>query len=173
MTTNEINNLIGALANGDKTALERLYEEMSKPVFFYALRLCQVPDIAEDVMQETFLTVWNKAASFDKTNGRAWLFTIAKNKTIDRLRAQNRQAALQEDCAAGGDSIEGALSDMAFFQMLAPLSEKERDVVSLRLFSGLTLTETAKELGIPKGTVFWLYNTAIKKLRKAEGGERR
>ncbi len=173
MTTHDINNLIRALANDDTTALERLYTEMSKPVFFYALRICKNNEIAEDVMQETFLTAWDKANSFDAKNGRAWIFTIAKHKTMDKMRSGARQAALDETNVEETSSpLESALSDLAFWQMLSPLSDKERDVVSLRLLSGMALTEVAEELELPKGTVFWIYQNAIKKLRKKEGGER-
>ena len=175
MTTNEMNNLIVSLSHGDTAALERLYEELSKPVYFYALDLSGNNEIAEDVMQETFLTVWNKAGEFVPTgSARAWVFTIAKNKTLDKLRAAGRHEPLSSAHAASGDPMETALADMAFMQRLAPLSERERSVVVLRLLSGFTLTEVAEELHIPKGTVFWTYNTAIKKLRNEQekGGAR-
>ena len=175
MTTNEMNNLIVSLSRGDTAALERLYEELSKPVYFYALHLSGNNEIAEDVMQETFLTVWNKAGEFVPTgSARAWVFTIAKNKTLDKLRAAGRHEPLSSAHAASGDPMETALADMAVMPRLAPLSERERSVVVLRLLSGFTLTEAAEELGIPKGTVFWTYNTAIKKLRNEQekGGAR-
>ena len=174
MTNQEVNKLIRALGGGDTAALESLYAAMSKPVYYYALQLCCRTDVAEDVMQETFLAAWKSAASFSDENGRAWLFTIAKNKTLDRLRAEARQATAEDvtDRPDSGETIESAMDDLAFWQRLAPLSERERSIVSLRLFSGFTLTEVAEELHIPKGTVFWTYQNAIKKLRKKEGGER-
>lgn len=173
MTTHDVNNLIVALSNGDTGALERLYAELSKPVYFYAFRLCEKQEIAEDVMQETFLTVWEKAATFSEKNGRAWIFTIAKNKTLDKLRDGGRQTEFSEPHQAQEDvQLEKSLSTLAFWQRLSPLSARERDVVSLRLLSGFTLTEVAEELQIPKGTVFWTYNNAIKKLRNEKGGER-
>lgn len=174
MTNHEVNNLIRMLGGGDTAALESLYAAMSKPVYYYALQLCNRPDVAEDVMQETFLAAWENAGSFSADNGRAWLFTIAKNKTLDRLRAESRQATA-EDVTDRPDSraaLESAVDELAFWQRLAPLSERERSIVSLRLFSGFTLTEVAEELHIPKGTVFWTYQNAIKKLRKKEEGER-
>ncbi len=172
MNTHEINNRIEAVSRGDSNALGLLYEELSKPVYFYAFRLCESQEIAEDVMQETFLTVWEKAKTFFAKNGRAWIFTIAKNKTLDKLRECGKQTELDDYHAESSNDLENALSELAFWQRLAPLSEKERDVVSLRLLSGFTLTEVAEELQIPKGTVFWTYQNAIKKLRNKKGGER-
>ena len=173
MNTHEINNRIEAVARKDAAALGSLYEELSKPVYFYAFRLCEQREVAEDVMQETFLTVWEKAETFSAKNGRAWIFTIAKNKTLDKLRDSGKRAELDEHRAESEDGLEQSLSELSFWQRLAPLSEKERDVVSLRLLSGFTLTEVAEELKIPKGTVFWTYNNAIKKLRNEKGGEQR
>ncbi len=173
MNTQKTDNLILSLASGNIGALECLYDDLSKPVYFYAFRLCQNREIAEDVMQETFLTVWEKATSFSAQNGRSWIFTIAKNKTLDKLRDRSKRVEWNETEHLSEDSsIETALSDMAFWQRLSPLSERERDVVSLRLLSGFTLTEVANELGVPKGTVFWIYSNAIKKLKNDKGGDR-
>ncbi len=173
MRNQEMNNYIIALTRGDKAALERLYAEMSRPVYFYALRLCGDTAMAEDVMQDTFLAVWHYADTFaaqSTQNGRAWLFTIAKNKTLDRLRDRKRHTSMgdRDEWVDARQPVESMLSELAFWQRLSPLSEKERDVVSLRLLAGMTLTEVAEELTMPKGTVFWTYNQAIKKLRNAE-----
>ncbi len=169
MTNHEIDSLIKKIAQGDKGSLERLYKEMSKPVYFYAYRLVGIPEAAEDIMQETFLSVMRNCGDFkEKGKSSSWIFTIAKNKAIDYIRKNHQTVTLDgsyefasSDCET--DKIE---SELAFMQMLKPLSEKERDIVILRLLSDMTLTQTARELDLPKGSVFWTYNNAIKKLKK-------
>lgn len=167
---NSINSLIIRIASGDKEALESLYLEMKKPVYYYALRFCDNHDMAEDIMQDTFITVWSKSKSFvSKGNGRAWILTIAKNKSINALKKNTRDYPLSE--------IENNISNSTYFtevfetgtvlgDLLSVLKKDEKDIVLLRHCIGFTLTEIAREKSMKKGTVFWSYNSAIKKLRK-------
>ena len=138
MPKNSINYLIVKTAHGDNAAFEELYKEMRKPVYYYALHFCGNPSIAEDVMQDTFITIWSKSSSFiPQGDGRSWILSIAKNKTLDILKKSNRTCSLDYIGDVGGE--DGIV--------------------------GLTLTEIAKEKDMKKGTVFWMYNRAVKKLR--------
>ncbi len=176
MTNHEIDKMMKRIALGDMTALEELYRDMSKPVYFYALRLVGDPVAAEDVMQDTFVSVMRNSASYNaEEKGRAWLFTIAKNKAADVLRKKTDNLSVQdvEDIADRRDFTEQSDAGIAVTALLNLLSKKERDIVMLRLFGEMTLTQVSTELGIPKGTVFWTYNNAVKKLRKYyTGGDR-
>ena len=90
MTNHQIDHLMSRIQSGDGTALEELYKEMSKPVFFYALRLCGNTDDAEDVMQDTFVTLLRKSSLYRaEDKGRAWIFTVAKNLVVDMQRKQS------------------------------------------------------------------------------------
>lgn len=169
MTNHEIDSLIMKIAQGDKASLEILYKEMSKPVYFYAYRLVGNPEAAEDIMQDTFVSVLRNCGSYrEKGKGSSWIFTIARNKAIDYKRKNADWLPLDESCALSDSEnrVEKAESELAFMQMLKPLNQKERDIVILRLLSDMTLTQTARELGLPKGSVFWTYNNAVKKLKK-------
>ena len=176
MTNHQIDHLMSRIQSGDGTALEELYEGMSKPVFFYALRLCGNTAAAEDVMQDTFVTLMRKSSLYRADGkGRAWLFTIAKNLCMDALRRSYRSELFDvlpelpdaEDFTVQTDTEIDAL------RLLDGLSAREKNIVMLRLLGGMTLTEAAAELKIPKGTVFWTYNNAIRKMRrKAAGGEK-
>ncbi len=173
MTDNEISGLMAEISCGNAAALEKLYKKMSKPVFFYAYRLLGDYDAAEDVMQDTFVSVLKNSKSYRESGmGRSWIFTIAKNKALDKIRKEKSLVLLDEsnEPASECKEIERKESDESFLSMLSPLNEKEREIVILRLLSDMTLTEVASELGIPKGTVFWSYNNAIKKLKKHNSG---
>lgn len=175
MTNHEINNLIKKIALGDMAALETLYKGMSKPVYFYALRLTGNPDTAEDVMQDTFISIMRSSASFRAgEKGSSWIFTIAKNKAIDLSRRNRVSLSIDkaENIADKTEYINRSDDRLTALKMLDSLNKKERDIVMLRLFGDMTLTQTAKELNLPKGTVFWTYSNAIKKLGKIySGGE--
>ena len=84
--------LMRQLIQGSQDALSRLYDRHAQPVFATALRVSQDRGIAEEVVQETFLALWNRAELFDPSRGAlsAWLLVIARNRAIDRLRAAGR-----------------------------------------------------------------------------------
>ncbi len=176
MTNHEIDKLMKRIALGDMDALEQLYAGMSKPVYYYALRLLGDPDAAEDVMQDTFVSVMRSSSSYNsEEKGRAWIFTIAANKTADLKRSLSRQVLLDTfDENGSAETFTDSSDDrISALRMLDILTKKERDIVMLRLFGDMTLTQVAKELDMPKGTVFWAYNNAIKKLRRHfTGGEK-
>ncbi len=171
MLRNTINSLIIKTARRDNEAFKKLYLEMRKPVYYYALRFCGNHSIAEDVMQDTFITVWSKSASFvPNGNGYSWILTIAKNKALDAMKKEQKHCSIEE---AGQEIFEenyllSAFSDKILLgELLRSLNSRESDIVILRHIVGLTLTEIAKEKNIKRGTVFWLHNSAIKKMRKA------
>ncbi len=175
MTNHEIDKLMKRIARGDMTALEELYINMSKPVYFYALHLLGDPVAAEDVMQDTFVSVMRSSSNYRaEEKGKAWLFTIARNRAADIERRRADTVPIQ-DIENSPDKRDFTVqSDSGAFvtNLLNLLSDKERDIVTLRLFGDMTLTQVSKELGIPKGTVFWTYNNAVKKLRRLyTGGE--
>ena len=168
MMKNTLNPLILKIADGDKEAFEELYNEMSKPVYYYLLHFCSNYAIAEDIMQDTFITIWNKSSTFiPKGDGRAWILSIAKNKVLYLLKRENRICSI--DDVGNVAREEGMISlfenKTLLDEMLRVLNNRELDIVILRHIVGLTLTEISKEKNIKKGTVFWLYNRAIKKLR--------
>ena len=175
MTNHQIDHLMSRIQSGDGTALEELYAGMSKPVFFYALRLCGNFDAAEDVMQDTFVTLMRKSSLYRAENkGRAWLFTVAKNLVADMQRRQTRSddfSVLSEMPGADDFTVQ-ADTGIDALHMLEGLSPREKNIVLLRLLGDMTLTEVAAELNIPKGTVFWTYSNAVKKMRRQQtGGE--
>ncbi|MBP1705901.1 MAG: rpoE [Chloroflexi bacterium] len=97
--------LVAAVATGSEAALAELYDRQADAVHAAALRLLGDRQAAEDVVQEVFLTLWNRADRFDPAVGSlaAWLLTIARNRAVDRLRAAGRRPQLVSILPAGGD----------------------------------------------------------------------
>ena len=88
--------LVGEVAAGSQDALASLYDRHADAVFAAAIRLTSDRQVAEEVVQETFLALWNRAELFDPAAGSlaAWIHTIARNRTVDRLRAAGRRPNL-------------------------------------------------------------------------------
>src|ERR687897_2096160 len=88
--------LVSEVAAGSQDALAALYDRYGDAVFAAAIRLTSDRQVAEEVVQETFLALWNRAEIFDPSAGSlaAWLHTIARNRTVDRLRAAGRRPNL-------------------------------------------------------------------------------
>src|SRR5262245_23865117 len=87
--------LVRALIGGSESAFETLYDRYSASIFATAQHASRDRGVAADVVQETFLTLWNRAEAFDPSRGSliAWLSTIARNRTVDHLRAGGRRPA--------------------------------------------------------------------------------
>jgi RNA polymerase sigma-70 factor (ECF subfamily) len=193
--------LVREVAQGSQDALATLYDRHAEAVYVAACRLTSDRQVAEEVVQETFLALWNRAELFDANQGSlaAWLHTIARNRTVDRLRAIGRRPRLvpvssigQEDEAdsstleriastgsvVGGADIEpgpeAALDALeirlTIRDALDGMPEVERTVILLAYRDNLTQAEIASRLGWPLGTVKTRTRRALLRLRDALGG---
>ena len=196
--------LIREVAAGSQDALAILYDRHADGVYHAASRLTSDRQVAEEVVQETFLALWNRAELFNPAVGSlaAWLHTIARNRTVDRLRAAGRRpnlvalsaasgvdehdtAALERLVGSGrvlggadlGPGPEGALESaevrLAVQGALATMSDTERTVIVLAYHEELSQTEIATRLGWPLGTVKTRTRRALLHLRMAPAGELR
>ena len=116
-------------------------------------------------MQETFLAILRNGRN-DRSDGKAadWIYTVARNKAMDMFRKEGNELPLSQ--AEELEAVSSPFDGDAYPGMLSVLNEKERDIVILRVLCGFTLTEIARDKGMPKGSVFWSYNNAMKKLKK-------
>ena len=170
------NDLLRAISRGDERALAAIYDRYRLILFGLILRILHDRQEAEDVLQETFLQVWRRAADFDESRGRAftWLVTIARSRALDRLRALGSRAKLAEEVGHSpreetGDAAEDALKaeqGTIVRQALAELPEEQRRTLFLAYFEGLTQTEIAARLGDPLGTVKTRMRSGLMKLRE-------
>jgi RNA polymerase sigma-70 factor (ECF subfamily) len=189
--------LVREVAAGSQDALAALYDRHGDAVFAASIRLTSDRQVAEEVVQETFLALWNRAELFDPRAGSlaAWLHTIARNRTVDRLRAAGRRpnlvplssaagqdehdtAALERIAASGtvlggadlGPGPEGELAATELREVirlaLADLPEQERTALVLAYSSELTQSEIAEKLGWPLGTVKTRTRRALMRLRE-------
>jgi RNA polymerase sigma-70 factor (ECF subfamily) len=189
--------LVREIAAGSQDALAAIYDRYGDAVYAAAGRLTSDRQVAEEVVQETFLALWNRAELFDPNTGSlaAWLHTIARNRTVDRLRAAGRRpnlvplssaagadehdtAALERIAASGtvlggadlGLGPEGELEAAELREVirgaLADLPEHERTALVLAYSSELTQSEIAERLGWPLGTVKTRTRRALMRLRE-------
>jgi RNA polymerase sigma factor (sigma-70 family) len=171
--------LLIACAEGDEQALGSLYDRFGTVAYRLALRVVCDAALAEDVVQEAFLTVWRQAERFDRSHGSAstWILMLVHRRAVDLVRKQASFNALPDQLEAVAPravSAESTDDDVALREArrkvqaaLATLSRAEREVVDLAYWGGLTQSQIATRLGIPSGTVKSRTFSALKRLREA------
>lgn len=167
--------LVLRMQRRDPLALAELYDRYGRLTYSLILRVVRDTGIAEDLVQETFLRVWNRVSGFDAQKGSIgpWLLAVARNRAIDYLRSaggRERNMEYEESdrpalyCDMERDILA---SDKARIVKAAldKLSPNQRQVIELAYFEGLSQTEMAERMGQPLGTVKTWVRTALKNLR--------
>jgi RNA polymerase sigma-70 factor, ECF subfamily len=168
--------LVTRLQRRDPQALAELYDRYGRLVYSLILRVVHDAGIAEDLVQETFLRVWNRVQGFDAERGAIapWLLAVARNRAIDYLRsAGGRERNALEFEETGHPSLyvdmeqDLLISDNARVVKAAieKLSPQQRQVIELAYFEGLSQTEMAERMNQPLGTVKTWVRAALKNLR--------
>lgn len=165
------------LRDREPDSLGALYDRYGRICYGLILRIVRDQGVAEDLTQETFLRVWNRMAGFDTERGAlgAWVLTVARNRAIDYLRSvdgRSRQSAIEltatEMPSVFVDLEENLIqSDRArrLRGAFQKLNERQRTVIELAYFEGLSQSEMAVKLGQPLGTVKSWVRTALQILR--------
>ena len=162
MDAKELDALMTKIAEGDNTSFGLLYNATIRGVFAFAYSYLGNREDAEDVAQNAYIAVKQKAYTYKKgTNARAWLFQIVKNLSLDELRRRKRRQSSDLDCAYVREESGSAVSFL-----LSVLDGEEKEIVVLHVFWGYKHREIAEILHMPLGTVTWKYNAAVKKLEK-------
>lgn len=163
--------LIERVAAGDRDAFAELYRRFARPVLGMAMRQLGDNGRAEDATQETFAAVWRSARSFrsDRGTGSAWLYAVARHAIIDRARQRREPVAEvvpDKPSAEAGPDDEAELSWLAWrvHAALEQLPERERVVLELAYWSGLSQSEIASYLDVPLGTVKTRTRTGLARL---------
>ena len=169
--------LIAQIAQGDEQAFLTLYDRYSQPIYNYILRLIHHPRDAEDLLQETFLAVWQSSRRFrGKSSAKTWMYRIAHNQTVSRLRQRQKLDQVASppeelDIPDAGHQPEAALiADWQNAQLqaaLEQLSSKHRAVVELTFVNGFAYKEISEIMQIPVGTVKSRMSYALKFLSAA------
>lgn len=171
--------LLQQIAEGSQEALSELYDRFSANLMALATRVLHSPEDAEEILQEVFVHVWNKAGRYDPSRSAAstWLVLITRSRAIDRLRSrkvvERTAVAAHQESPEEHTSPSGArnvLSDerrQRIQEELAELPPEQAQVLRLAFYEGMTQSEISKSTGIPLGTVKTRTLLAMKKLRKA------
>lgn len=165
------------LKAGDPHAMSDLYDRYGRLTYSVIYRMVRNPGAAEDLVQETFLRVWNRVQSFDQERGSLgpWILTVARHRAIDYLRSIDGRMsagsleidrldhpALFTDFENNTLSIDRARCIRAAFEKLNP---NQRMVIELAYFEGLSQTEMAERMKQPLGTVKTWVRSALRVLR--------
>lgn len=169
------NDLIHALRHKEKIAAEALYDMYSSSLYGIIYRIVQHQELAEDILQETFVKIWHSFTSFDSEKGRlfTWMVNIARNLSIDKIRSKDfRNHSKNQDIENTVNSIDEQKSTAINPELLGvkdlvdKLKPDQKTILDLIYFRGYTHVEAADELGLPLGTVKTRLRMGILTLRK-------
>jgi RNA polymerase sigma factor (sigma-70 family) len=156
-----------------QVAFEALYRESRDDVYAYVAGLLRDRSAAEEVTSQAFERAWRKRRQIDKKRGtpRAWLFGIARNAALDELRRRSRTARDADPEADGGDSAtslaEAAIDRALLQQALGSLNGRERELVALKFFAGLSNAEIAAVIRTSESNAGTRLHRVIEKLRRS------
>ncbi len=164
------------VAEGDRDALRALYDCLAMKLLGVAMRILGDRQDAEDVVQDVFVTIWQKAGGFrpGQASGEAWLVAIARNRAIDRLRARGRRPEAPADVLehhADPDAHADRAADCAsaartVARALAGLDPRHASVIRAAWIEGLSYAELAEREGVPVGTIkTWVFR-GLKRMRQ-------
>ncbi len=164
--------LIIRLQQQDRDAISDLYNAYSGALYGVVLRIVQSPEVAQQVLQDTFVKAWRNGASYDAGKGRlfTWLLNIARNTAIDATRTSHFQHSKKTESLdkvafrSGGEHIN--TDHLGLREVVDKLDDKYRTLIELIYFNGYTQEEAAEETGIPIGTIKTRLRFAINELRK-------
>jgi RNA polymerase sigma-70 factor (ECF subfamily) len=163
--------LVERLTQRDTRALAEVYELYGSTCFGFLLGTLRDRQTAEDVQQQVFLEVWQRAPTYDPARASllTWIMTIARSRAIDQLRRRIPEPAgsAATDAMAGsvGDETEQLIERWHFAGLLRRLPPEEATVLRMRFYEELTQTEIAARTGIPLGTVKSRMVSGLKRLR--------
>ncbi len=169
---------------GDRDAVDDLYERFRRPAFALARRIIADDTLAEDVLQEVFLSVWRDPAAFDRARGSvaSWLLAVVHHKAVDAVRREEsqrrRQAQAEEERALDEPTATRDVEDEAWSRVVADqvrtamgtLSAPQREALTLAYYGGYTQREVAALTGTPLGTVKTRMLAGMRRLKQELGG---
>lgn len=167
--------LVSKLKSQDTLAIQALYDMYSGALLGVISRVIQHTEVAEDLLQETFIKIWNSAGSYDNSKGRlfTWMMNIARNLSIDKLRSKDfKNSNKNQDIENNVDFID-AQKEVTFNadllgikDLVTSLKPEFKTVLDMVYFKGYTHVEAAEELNLPLGTVKTRIRMGIMELRK-------
>ena len=178
--TDQLRRLVAAVALGDRAAFRRLYDATSAKLFGFALRILRKDELAEEAVQDAFVSVWHAAAGYQSHLAAplTWMATIVRNKALDILRRQDDNVeldaeqfdhdmllALQDPAAGPHDRLQMTDDARALAQCMGTLEGKQRQAIGMAYFHDLSHSEVASQLSLPIGTVKTWIRRGLDKLK--------
>jgi RNA polymerase sigma-70 factor (ECF subfamily) len=170
--------LLRQIAAGDRASFAEFYDRHSTLMFSVACKILNDTNEAEDVLQDTFMQIWEKASKFDSKLGKAssWAAILVRNKAIDRIRASQRRTRLAEEAGAeqattapitdtANENLYGHEKAQMIQSAIGELPTEQRQAIELAYFSGLTQDQISKKLNEPLGTIKARIRRGLLKLR--------
>ena len=167
--------LVWSLQQQDQQAFSYLYDNYAAALNGIIFRMVNNKELAEDILQEAFVKIWNNFAGYDKSKGRlfTWMLNLTRNLAIDTLRSKGYR---KQGKISGDEFSVSNLSDKSFsvekfdamgiHNKLSGLKPEQRLLIDMAYFNGFTQDEISKQTGIPLGTVKTRMRAAILELRK-------
>ena len=163
------------MARSEESALAELYDRFGRIAWGLALRILRDEALAEDAVQDAFLSAWRTAHKFvpERASARTWLLTLVHRRAVDVVRRQERRRAEQlgehvpePSAAAADDAAILRLERERVQAALAQLPDREREAIELAYYGGFTQSELAERLGQPLGTIKSRMFSGLARLRE-------
>ncbi len=173
--------LLLQISHGSRQAFRQLYEQTSPLLFAVALRLLRKRELAEEILQEVYVTLWHVAGQYHTERGsvRTWLATMTRNRCIDHLRKVtplSLSTPLEDDDIVSYDDPLARLIDHSHHMQLSicigELTLEQRQCISLAFFEGLTHQQVAAQLAVPLGSAKTWIRRGLDALKRCMGGGR-
>jgi RNA polymerase sigma-70 factor, ECF subfamily len=169
--------VVALVARSDETALAELYDRFGRVAYGLSLRMLRDPSLAEDAVQEGFLTVWRNAARFvpERAKASTWILTLVHRRAVDLVRKEERRRADRLELAP--EPVTGPADESAWLRLerervqnaLKQLPDPQREALELAYYGGFTQSELAERLGQPVGTIKSRMFTGLVRLREILG----
>ena len=169
------NHIVELLRERNEKAISLLYDHYGDTLFGVAYKVVKDEDLAQDILQESFVKIWKKSDTYDPSKAKlfTWLFRITRNTAIDKLRSANTKTEkeIQMDVSdvynLGIESIKPEFLDVR--ENLEKIEEKYQIVLDALFFQGMTQQEASDELDIPLGTIKSRLKIGLRELKKIYG----
>jgi len=173
--TDQLRQLLAQCSLGDRRAFETLYRSVGPRLHGVALRFMGRADLAEEVLQESFVRIWNNASRYEAhlSAPLTWMINITRNQAIDQLRKHRdrplsdlEQDGLADESPSAHEQLSSAREAHALNRCLESLDSMQRQSISVAYFHGLSCTELAEHLATPLGTVKSWIRRGMERLRR-------
>lgn len=167
--------LVAGLLSSNREVFSRLYDQYANALFGVIQRVVNDSELAADVLQESFVKIWERRQSYDASKGRlfTWMLNVARNSAIDATRSKHVKLSTKiQNLDSNVGNVNRAYSvntqtdTIDMWNMVGRLPEEQKLVIEMQYFQGFTQEETSQNLGVPLGTVKTRTRTGLRTLRE-------